>query len=212
MKSKIKRSAMWGRSTLLLGALLILAAGVAFAGRAKLSRDLDGKKPSDQVNVIVQFNAVPTARHHKAVLRRGGKLMREMKRIRSGAYSIPASALADLQANPDVLYVSPDRRLYSTGTSAPAGPVVDYHTDAIHAAAAWAQGLDGAGVGVAVIDSGIAPVNDLNPVVYTQDFTAGNGQGEDLYGHGTHVAGIIATVTGQPDRRTPITSGVLLPM
>src|SRR3954452_23460884 len=63
MKSKIKRSAMWGRSTLLLGAMLILAAGVAFAGRAKLSKDLEGKKGSDQVNVIVQFNAVPSAKH-----------------------------------------------------------------------------------------------------------------------------------------------------
>ena len=194
MKSKSNRSAMWGRSTLLLAALLILAAGVAFAGRAKLSKDLDGKKPSDQVKVIVQFNSVPTARHHKAVLKRGGKLMREMKHIRSGAYSIPASALADLQANPDVLYVSPDRPIHTMGTSAPACRVVDYHTDAIHAAAAWAQGFDGAGVGVAVVDSGIAPVSDLNinNIVYTQDFTPGNGQGQDLYGHGTHVAGIIA--------------------
>jgi serine protease AprX len=181
---------MWGRSTLILGALLVLSAGVAFAGRGKLSRDLDGKQPSDQVNVIVQFKRLPTATNHKAVLHRGGKLRRELKFLRSGAYTLPASALADLEANPDVLYVSTDRPLHSTAN---AGPVVDYHTETVNASAAWTQGLDGTGIGVAVIDSGIANVNDLNgnTVVYSQDFV-GDGAKGDLYGHGTHIAGIIA--------------------
>src|SRR5439155_12530916 len=55
----------------------------------------------------------------------------------------------------------------------------------------------GAGVGVAVIDSGIAPVADLaDKITAFYDFT--NGQGGvaaapvDGYGHGTHVAGLVA--------------------
>ena len=145
MRSKPRRSAMWGRSLLILGALLILAAGAAFAGGRKLARDLRGKKSSDQVNVIVQFNQAITTKHHKAVLKRGGKMRRELKLLRSGAYSIPASALADLEANPDVRYVTVDRPVHGAAAAIVpiAGPRVDYHTDAVQAPLAWAQGLEG---------------------------------------------------------------------
>src|SRR5205814_609165 len=106
-------------------------------------------------------------------------------------YSIPAAALADLEANPDVAYVSVDRPLSSTASGSAPAPVVDHHSEAIQAAAAWAQGLDGTGIGVAIIDSGIARVNDLNAraVVYTKDFVGDGAMGADLYGHGTHAAG-----------------------
>jgi hypothetical protein len=44
---------------------------------------------------------------------------------------------------------------------------------------------------VAVIDSGVGPLNDLpGKVVYEQQFIQGNSQ--DVFGHGTPVAGVIA--------------------
>jgi serine protease AprX len=171
---------------------LILSASLAFAGTHKMSNDLQGKKSSDMVNVIVQFNQVPSARHHKKVLDRGGKIKRELGRFKGAAYSMPASQLASLAADPEVTYISPDRPLRGASTGSPVA-VLDYHTDAINAPAAWAQNLDGTGVGVALIDSGIAANSDLNAnnVVYSQDFT-GLGSTVDQFGHGTHVAGIIA--------------------
>src|SRR5207245_3892899 len=67
---------------------------------------------------------------------------------------------------------------------------------AVNANLAWQSGWDGTGVGVAVIDSGIASKRDMNDrnaltsrVVYRQSFVSG--QTNDDYGHGTHVAGIL---------------------
>jgi len=61
-----------------------------------------------------------------------------------------------------------------------------------------APGLDGTGVGIAVLDSGIYTIHKsfqgkLNNVrvVFSKDFT-GEGRTDDPYGHGSHVASIAA--------------------
>ncbi|HUV97547.1 MAG TPA: S8 family serine peptidase, partial [Acidobacteriaceae bacterium] len=193
MKRKQGKSAMWGK-TFLTACLLFLTASAAFAGPRKMSRDLENRKSSDQVNVIVQFKHEPAAGHMRKSIRGRGRLLNELRLVRSGRYTVSASALADIAADPDVAYISPDRPVHATGTTT-ITPVLDYHTDTINAPAAWNQGLDGSGIGVAVIDSGIASVNDLTAanVVYSEDFTGDTTNGaNDMYGHGTHVAGIIA--------------------
>ena len=63
--------------------------------------------------------------------------------------------------------------------------------------AAQKYGVTGAGIGIAVIDSGIGYHVDLPNVVLTRDFTTKAGTTaldtrKDGFGHGTHVAGIIA--------------------
>jgi serine protease AprX len=193
MKRKQSKSAMWGRTVLIVSALL-LTASLAFAGSRKMSKEFDGNKLSGQVDVIVQFNHVPTAKHHQMVANHGGKLKRQLGRFKGAAYTMPASMVAGLANDPEVRYISPDRPVHGASTESNQ-PVLDYHNETINAPAAWALGLDGTGVGVAVIDSGIANVPDLNNtnVVYSQDFTGDpNNSAADVYGHGTHIAGIIA--------------------
>src|SRR6202011_5806976 len=70
---------------------------------------------------------------------------------------------------------------------------------AVNAFAAWQSGYTGAGIGIALIDSGVSSHPDLSGgpwgssrVVWNQSFVAGNASGTDQFGHGTHVAGLIA--------------------
>jgi serine protease AprX len=167
--------------------LLIFTAGFSFANPSKISKDLRGKKSSNPIAVIVQFNRVPSEAHHQMVRNKGGQLKTELPIVKGGAYSLPASELENLATDPDVTYITPDRQVRAS---------LDYAGTATNANIALQYGWDGTGVGIAVIDSGISSHPDLKDskgnlrMVYSRDLIGG-GTG-DLYGHGQHVAGILA--------------------
>ena len=198
-------AATWGARVLMAIVICVLAAGASVADgkKHKLSKDLDALKGGHNgatVDVIIQFNQTPTAAHHKKVQDKGGALKTKLDFIKGAHYSVPAGSLEALENDPDVAYISPNRPLRGTSTS-----TLDYTSETVNAPVAWQQwGLDGRGIGVAVIDSGVTAVGDLywwNPtnqtygsrVVYSQSFVPGTTDTSDQYGHGTHVAGIIAS-------------------
>src|SRR5437588_940149 len=143
------------------------------------------------VNVIVQFRHAPGEPDHQKIGRHGGTLQRELQLIHAAAYSLPADAVSRVAADPDVVYVSPDRQVQGS---------LDYADETINATIALEAGLDGSGVGDASLDSGITEAPDLNGTdrkaasrfVYSENFVDSSSDVSDHYGHGTHIAGIVA--------------------
>src|SRR5437879_3736240 len=201
--SILQTTTTWGARFAFLALITLLAAALSFAdGKHKLSKDLEELKSGlsgATVDVIIQFKQAPTDAQHGKVEGHGGVLKKKLDVIRGAHYSVPVKSLPALADDPDVAYISPNRPLSGTSTS-----TLDYTPESVNAQVAWQQwGLDGTGVGVAVIDSGITAVGDLywwipsnqtygSRVVYSQNFVPGTTDTSDLYGHGTHVAGIIA--------------------
>lgn len=81
----------------------------------------------------------------------------------------------------------------------PGTTTLDDVSRAIGADRLRARGITGVGIDVAVIDTGVAPVRGLdgpdavvNGPDLSLDFQAGAPVGVDAYGHGTHLAGIVA--------------------
>lgn len=123
----------------------------------------------------------------------GGTLGRSLPILGARAASVPNAAVLTLAASDLVKRIALDRLTFgfTERTSATVGADVVRQQ----------LGYDGAGIGVAVIDSGVTNWhNDLaDPAAPTTqrvdrfvDFVAGQTQPYDDYGHGTHVAGIVA--------------------
>src|SRR6266478_8246579 len=185
----------WGARLALLALITLLAAGLSFADgkKNKLSKDLDaleGGHDGATVDVIIQFNQTPTDAHHQKVQNKGGVLKTKLDFINGAHYSVPVESLDALADDPDVAYISPDR---------PVRGALDTTVATVNGAYAQTLGLSGAGIGVAVIDSGVADIPDLHnasgayEVVYSQSFVPNDTNTGDPFGHGTHIAGIIAS-------------------
>jgi serine protease AprX len=179
--------------------LALILANTAFAGDTKISPDLQPllANPSNEVNVIVQYNSPPQTCSGGGLLGAlvctpvnllGGVVNEVFTLINAVAGTMAAGDVVALSNQPNVTYISLNRSLSAT---------LDYSASAVNAPIAWSSGWDGTGVGVAVIDSGIYSHPDLlsaqsgqSRVVYRQSFIGGVQY--DDFGHGTHVAGIVA--------------------
>ena len=181
--------------------LLAVSAAGLNASDHKLSPELANVAPDASVDVIVKYRQAPTPAHHSRIMARGGEFKQSLDIIRAAHYSIPGGQLEALSNDPDVESISPDHPVYATWK--PVSSVIytgnpDFGYKTVGAdLAKTVFGVDGTGVGIAMIDSGILDSDDLKDaqghsrIVYKASLIPGVNP-DDHYGHGTHVSGILA--------------------
>ena len=137
-------------------------------------------------SVIAQWNGPLTPPRWRSLQALQVITYRPLPLIHADALRVPSRNLARLAALPFVRHLSADLACRKTD---------EYTTEATGADVASAQdGLTGAGVTVAVLDSGVqTPRVDIQGrTVASVSFVGDGTQTDDACGHGTHVAGIIA--------------------
>ena len=182
--------------------IALWTASFGYGAEHKIAAELRNKAPDETVDVIVQYRQPLSDAQHQRMLYRGAHLKRNLEIIQAAHYSLSAKQLAAISEDPDVEFISPDHPVSATAyTGSP-----DYGWRTIGADMATSVfNVDGRGIGVAVIDSGVNSHADLGQsgsdswnngdnssrVVFRASLIPGLGP-NDEYGHGTHVAGIIA--------------------
>ena len=150
-------------------------------------------KLGERANVVVQSNGPWSFTLDTLVFLLGGKVTASYNNFNMRAIEMPLGGILQLATNLQVSYISLDRPVSLLGhVSATTG------ADAVSTSSSSDNGVDGTGIGIAVIDSGIYTAhrsflgkNNNIRVVVNKDFT-GEGRTDDLYGHGSHVASIAA--------------------
>ncbi len=151
-------------------------------------RVLIGFKPGLSIQAVEDRTEV--------IRRLGGTVRAVFELIPAVSAWMPEQAIGVLELQPGIAYVEDDAVLYAFGQSTPWG------VDRIDAELVWPGGDTGAGVDVAIIDTGIdsnhpdlAVVDGIN---YTgpieKDGSTDPAHWKDGHGHGTHCAGIVAAL------------------
>ena len=182
---------IWHIAAVLFVALTAIQPASAQTLNPRLDRALQHAKPGTFVRVIVQVDP-----NRRGVIRRllasQGRASREHSEISALTLDVPASWLDNLSRMPGVLSVSIDAPLSASAVSVV--PTTNGELLRQELGVPSAGGYQGAGVGVAVIDSGIAPLATFGSRIRAfYDFTRGGvaATPRDDYGHGTHVAAAI---------------------
>jgi serine protease AprX len=161
-------------------------------------------EPDALVSVVVRKVDAAGAAPERTVAELGGTVQRRLGIIDGFSATIPARALDALRSAAGVRSVSLNRTVRPMhvvdGFDGATDPGSMYNTTKIiRAQDLWRSGITGHGVDVALIDSGVVPVNGLTvsgKVVNGPDLSFESQSDTlrylDTYGHGTHMAGIIA--------------------
>jgi subtilisin len=152
---------------------------------------------SEEKSVIVGFKR-PPGRYERYLIRRArGKIRRSHQLISAVTASLPEEEIEKLRRDSRVAYVEANA-VYTTAAEPPAGNESDNSWGVSHILAdrAHASGNKGAGVKIAVLDTGIdythEDLDDNYKGGYDFVFDDDDPYDDNYASHGTHVAGVVA--------------------
>jgi len=167
--------------------MLIVAVTVAYADDSKISPDLRQYPSTQKVQVVVQY--APGTQLNcsgllgflgcalNSILKLGGTILGQLPLVNGVVAILDGNGIVSLSNQSNVVYISADR---------PLSPTLSTAAPAVNADFAWQSNYTGAGVAVALIDSGVANHPDLyqgifpiSRVVYQQSFVPGNSSAAD---------------------------------
>ncbi len=187
-------------STIVVAALAVVAT-LPMAASASASVSNDG----NDIGVVVQATGGNVARARHSFVALGGDYTRALPIIGGFSGTIDEARLDDLARASSIAAVTPD----AVVTPMAVDPTLGYDpaetssmsaiTQITGAQTMWNAGFTGKGVDVAVIDTGVTRVPGLNgagKVIDGPDLSFDSIEptllSQDAFGHGTHMAGIIA--------------------
>ena len=188
------------RGGLITGALALTAAALAALPTAGYAA------PGSMSSVIVMERPHAGDAPERAVERLGGTVGRQLPIINGFAAKIPTTAMTKLRTARGVLRVSQNRTLRANGFLPGSNYDNVANQTSLYSAVRvvggeqyWLRGYTGAGIDVALIDTGVTRVPGLDAPGKVLDGPDLSFESQDpartfkdFYGHGTHLAGIIA--------------------
>ncbi|HVF06824.1 MAG TPA: S8 family peptidase [Frankiaceae bacterium] len=192
--------------------LAVAVAAAAMLGPAALAQPAPAGQASAPVSRVIVQSRHDVAAAAAAVRAAGGTVTRDLPVVAGVAADVPAGAVARLAADARVRAVTPDS-VVTVSASADGGgtntsTIKSVYRDEVGASVLAAQGTKGAGVRIALVDTGVNEVPDLaGRIVPVQDpgntpapfrgtvrcvDFSGEGDCVDRYGHGTFLAGLMA--------------------
>jgi subtilisin family serine protease len=169
---------------ILMAMIMVISVTVVLAGSAA-DKDTKTKEP-----VIIGFKSTPGHADKAMVRGHGGDIKYSYTIINAIAAKLPEQAIENIQKSPRVTYVEMDGEVHTLDLELDNS----WGVKRIGAGTVHAGGNKGAGVNVAIIDTGIDYTHSDLDANYKDGYDYVNNDADpmDDNGHGTHCAGIVA--------------------
>ncbi len=175
----------------LIASLSVFGVGVVFGNSV-------GER-NEKIDVLISFYQMPENQERILVHSFGGKINRSYNNFSVIAASIPEQAISSLLNYSSVRSIELDKKVYAVGYLENEEYENSWGVTHIKADLAHEKKYLGESIKVAIIDSGVDYNHrdlvanfDLNDLGY--DFVKDDEDPNDVYGHGTHVAGTVGAI------------------